>query len=739
MTTFARSRTALLLTTSVMALAACAAPQRRDARDATATASGPAAMAYPATRRGEVVDVHHGERVPDPYRWLEELDSPGTRAWIAAQNALTQRYLADAPKRDAIKQRLTRLWNFERYADDRGGIVPVEAGGRVFYSKNDGLQNQYVVYVQDGIDGAPRVLLDPNGLSTDGTVALSSVEPSRDGRHIAYSVADAGSDWIEWRVRDVDSGQDLADRVKWSKFSGASWAADGSGFYYSGYDAPNEASRLKDVNKFQKVFFHALGSSGPDPVVYERRDQPDWGFAANVSDDGRFLIISVSLGTDERNLVFVRELRDSDSPVLESQPFLDLVGEFRAAYQYIGNEGSEFYFVTDDAAERYRVIAIDVQKPERKAWRTVVAEDAKATLRSAEFLSGRFVAHYLRDARSELVVFDRSGARLGEVALPGLGTVVPASVGAGDNSMYFSFIGFTAPPTLYRLDPVARTAALFRQPTLSFDPARYETRQVFYPSRDGTRVPMFITARKDVALDGQNPTILYGYGGFNVPVTPFFSANTMAWLEMGGVFASANLRGGAEYGRSWHEAGMKTHKQNVFDDYATAAQYLAREKWTRPDRLAISGRSNGGLLVAAAMLQHPELYGAALPQVGVLDMLRFREFTIGWAWESDYGSVKDADEYRALRAYSPLHNIRSGVAYPPTLVLTGDHDDRVYPAHSFKFTAELQHAYRGPNPMLTRIETRAGHGAGKPTTKVIEEWADIFAFLAKTLAFDPAL
>lgn len=718
-----------LSTLFAASLVACGATSPHETEDTPPRVG----LTYPAATRGAVVDTHHGDLVPDPYRWLEELDASDTRAWIAAQNTLTQNYLTNAPKRNAIKQRLTDLWNFERYADDRGGIVPIEAGGHIFYSKNDGLQNQYVVYLQAGVEGTPRVLLDPNTLSTDGTVALSAVEPSRDGKFIAYSVADAGSDWVEWRVRDVATSADLPDRVKWSKFSGATWAADGSGFYYSGYDAPNAASQLKDVNKFQKLFFHALGSRTPDPVVFERRDQPDWGFASNLSDDGRYLVISVSLGTDERNLVLLKDLRDPARPVLE------IVADFRAAYQFIGNDGPEFFFVTDDAAERYRVVAVDLRKPGRGEWRTVIAEDPVATLRGADFLAGRFVAHSLRDARSELKVFDRAGKLLGEVPLPGPGTVVPASAGSNDAALFFSFFGFTTPPTLYRLEPVSRTAAVFKQPTLSFDPARYETRQVFYPSGDGTRVPMFIVARRDAKQDGSNPTILYGYGGFNVPVTPAFSANTLAWLEMGGVYASANLRGGAEYGRAWHEAGMKTRKQNVFDDFAAAAGYLAREKWTRAERLAISGRSNGGLLVAATMLQHPELFGAALPQVGVLDMLRFREFTIGWAWESDYGSVKDADEYRALRAYSPLHNIKSGIAYPPTLVLTGDHDDRVYPAHSFKFTAALQHAYRGPNPMLTRIETRAGHGAGKPTTKVIEEWADIYAFLAKTLDFEPAL
>lgn len=698
----------------------------------TSSVSPAAQLTYPQAERGDVVAMHHGDAVPDPYRWLEELDSPQTREWIAAQNALTESYLADAPRRSAIRERLEQLWNYERYADDRGGLVPVSAGGRLFFSKNDGLQNQYVVYVQEGENTAPRALLDPNLLSEDGTVALGAVVPSRDGRMIAYSVSDAGSDWVEWRVRDVDSGVDRADRVRWSKFSTASWAADGSGFFYSGYDAPGEDPALKAVNKFQKLYFHALGSQAPDAVVFESREQPDWGFSGEVSDDGRYLVIAVSLGTDERNQIILRDLqRPASAPVA-------LVGEFRAAFEYIGNEGSRFFFVTDDDAERYRVVSFDLARP-RVGAQTIVAEDPVATLRGADWVGGRFVTHSLRDARSELAVFDRSGGSLGKIEMPGLGTAVLAHAGAEDQSMYLSFIGFTAPPSLYRLDPVKRQLTLFRKPELAFDPERYETRQEFYASRDGTKIPMFIVARRNAPRDGSNPTILYGYGGFNVPVTPAFSANNIAWLEMGGVYASANLRGGAEYGRAWHEAGMTLRKQNVFDDYAAAAEYLARERWTRPDRLALSGRSNGGLLVAATMLQHPELIGAAIPQVGVLDMLRFREFTIGWAWESDYGRVSEPAEYRALRAYSPLHNIRDGVAYPPTLVLTGDHDDRVYPAHSFKFTAELQHTYHGPNPMLTRIETRAGHGAGKPTTKVIEEWADVYAFLAKALRFEPDL
>ncbi len=733
---FAFRATLTLATLGVAAvLAAChSSAPGRDIGPATMSSDvRPAtALNYPQAARGDVVAMHHGDTVPDPYRWLEELDSPQTRAWIAAENALTESFLQDAPRRAAIRERLEQLWDYERYADDRGGLVPVSAGGRLFYSKNDGLQNQYVVYVQEGENAPPRALLDPNQLSEDGTVALGSVVPSRDGKLIAYSVADAGSDWVEWRVRDVDSGIDRADRVRWSKFSTASWLADGSGFFYSGYDAPGADPALKAVNKFQKLYFHALGSAGPDPVVFEQRDQPDWGFSGEVSDDGRYLVIAVSLGTDERNQILIRDLEHPRvAPVA-------LVGSFRAAFEYIGNEGSNFFFVTDEDAERYRVVSFDLSLP-RSGAQAVIVEDPVATLRGADFVGGRFVTHSLRDARSELAVFDRMGGALGKIEMPGLGTAVLAHAGAEDKALYLSFIGFTAPPSLYRLDPGKRQLTLFRKPELAFDPDRYETRQEFYTSRDGTRIPIFIVARRDAPRDGSNPTILYGYGGFNVPVTPAFSANNIAWLEMGGVYASANLRGGAEYGRAWHEAGMTLRKQNVFDDYAAAAQYLARERWTRPDRLALSGRSNGGLLVAATMLQHPELIGAAIPQVGVLDMLRFREFTIGWAWESDYGRVSDPAEYRALRAYSPLHNIRPGIAYPPTLVLTGDHDDRVYPAHSFKFTAELQHTYRGPNPMLTRIETRAGHGAGKPTSKVIEEWSDVYAFLAKTLRFDPDL
>lgn len=705
-------------------LAGCSEPDAPPAVS-QADANGKArAFDYPAAKMVDQADDYFDQRIFDPYRWMEDLDSPELAQWIGAQNELTQRFIADAPGRERIKARLTELWNYERYG------VPQVRGGRYFYTRNDGLQNQAPVYWQSALDAEPTLLLDPNTLSADGTVSLADWQASDDGKRLAYALSDGGSDWRTIKVRDVDSGQDLADEIRWAKFTSIAWQRDGSGFYYSRYDAPQGENELKAVNKFQKLYFHRIGTpQDQDVLVYERPDQPDWGFQAEVSDDGHFLVVSVSKGTDERNLLFARDLRKADAPMQE------IVAEFSAAYDFIGAADGLLFVRTDDGAERYRIIAIDPGKPAKADWREVVPQ-AEATLLSANVVGGQIVANRLRDASSEVTAYDLEGKRLRTIALPGLGTANGFGGGAAATETFFAFASFTTPGTILRYEPKSGKVTPFREPKVSFDPAAYETRQVFYPSKDGTKIPMFITAKRGVALDGNNPTLLYGYGGFNIPVPPSFSANTIAWLEMGGVYASANLRGGGEYGRAWHEAGMKTKRQNVFDDFAAAAEYLIAEKWTQPKRLAISGRSNGGLLVAATMLQRPELFGAALPAVGVLDMLRFREFTIGWAWESDYGTVKDEAEFRAMLAYSPLHNIRPKVEYPATLVTTADRDDRVFPAHSFKFAAALQAAYTGERPMLIRVETRAGHGAGKPTSKIIEERADEYAFLVKTLGME---
>ncbi len=676
---------------------------------------------YPAARTVEQSDDFHGTQVPDPYRWMEDLDAPELKTWIDAENALVAQYLADAPGRKQIKQRLTALYDFERYG------VPEVHGGRYFYARNDGLQNQSPWYWQQGLDGEARPLIDPNTLSADGTVALSETGISEDGRLFAYSLSDGGSDWRTIRVRDVDSGRDLDDRIEWAKFTGITWAKDSSGFYYSRYAAPGDENQLKAVNKFQQIHFHRIGTAqAEDRLVYERKDQPDWGFGASLSDDGRYLVITVSQGTDERNRLFYQDLGKPGSAVVE------LVPELSAAYDFIGSAGATLFVRSDDGAERYRVLAIDLDRPARADWREAVAE-AKGTLTGVALVNQQFIAHYLEDAHSVVRVIALDGKLVREIELPGIGTANGFRGESSDTETFFAYASFTTPGTIYRYDARTGSSSVFRAPQVAFDSGQYETSQRFYQSKDGTQVPIFITARKGLVPDGSHPTLLYGYGGFNIPVTPQFQPATAAWLDLGGVYAVANLRGGGEYGRAWHEAGMKQNKQNVFDDFAAAAEFLIAEKITRPQKLAISGRSNGGLLVGATLLQRPELFGAALPAVGVLDMLRFREFTIGWAWESDYGTVKDAAEFAALYAYSPLHNIKPGVDYPPTLITTADHDDRVFPAHSFKFAAAMQAANPDGQPVLIRVETRAGHGAGKPTTKIIEETADIFAFLAKTL------
>jgi prolyl oligopeptidase len=716
---------------AALSAAALVAACSQDAAPPAATTPSPAAkLAYPAAKTVEQVDDFHGTKVADPYRWMEDLDSPELATWIAAQNELVAKYLADTP-RDRIKARLTELWNHERF-----GVRPspsqleIEAfieGGRYFYTRNDGLQNQSPWYWQDGADGEAKMFLDPNTLSADGTVALAEYAASHDGKRFAYSISDGGSDWRTIRVRDVESGTDLDDEVKWAKFTGIEWSKSGDGFYYARYDEPKGENELKALNKFQKLYFHELGTpQSEDTLVYERKDQPDWGFGADVSADGKYLVISVSLGTDERNLLFYKDLGKPGAKVVELLP------ELEATYDFIGSDGNTFYVRTDQGAERYRVVAIDLARPHKQDWRDVVPQ-SDATLEDASIVNRQVVASWLKDAHSVVTVHTLDGEPVREIALPGLGTVDGLHGGMDDKETLFAFSSYTAPATLYRLDAESGEATVFRQPKVAFDASPYETTQQFFTSKDGTKVPMFVTARKGIVKDGSHPTLLFGYGGFNVSYTPLFQPTTAAWLEMGGVYAVVNLRGGGEYGKAWHEAGMKTKKQNVFDDFAAAAEYLVAEKYTRPDKLAITGRSNGGLLVGATMLQRPELFGAAVPQVGVMDMLRFREFTIGWAWESDYGSVKDPAEFAALYAYSPLHNIEKGKRYPATLVTTADRDDRVFPAHSFKFAAALQAAYEGDEPMLIRVDTRAGHGSGKPTGKLIEEWADIFAFLAKTL------
>ena len=687
---------------------------------------GGAAPSYPLSKKTDQQDSYHGTTVADPYRWLEDANSADTRQWIDAQNQVTQAYLGRITERAGIKARLTRLWNYERYS------VPFKEGGRYFYTRNDGLQNQAVLYTLDKLDAAPRLLLDPNTLAADGTVALAGMAVSPDGKLLAYGTAASGSDWNEWKVRDIATGKDLDDHLKWIKFSRTAWTKDGKGFFYSRYDEPKEATKLADINYFQKLYFHRIGTpQSSDVLVYDRPDQKEWGFRAQVSDDGRYLIVTATKGTAHKYRIFYKDLSRPDAPVTA------LIDGFEAAYDFIDNDGPVFLFRTDNGAPRKRIVAIDTRRPAQANWKEIVPEAAQ-TMVSAQVLNRQLVVGYLADARSLVKVFDLNGKSIRDIGLPGIGSVSGFGGKRGDTETFYAYTSFTTPGTIYRYDLKTGKSRVYRQPKVDFDPAAYETRQQFFTSRDGTRVPMFIVARKGLKLDGNNPTYLYGYGGFNISLTPSFSPANLAWLEMGGVYVMANLRGGGEYGETWHEAGTKLRKQNVFDDFIGAAEWLIANKIATPAKLAIGGGSNGGLLVGAAMTQRPELFGAAIPQVGVMDMLRFHKFTIGWAWTSDYGSSDNADEFLALLKYSPLHNLKPGGCYPATLITTADHDDRVVPAHSFKFAATAQAAQAGVAPILIRIDTKAGHGAGKPTAKQIEEVTDRWSFLSQALGMNAA-
>ncbi|NOT60472.1 MAG: S9 family peptidase [Acidobacteria bacterium] len=679
---------------------------------------------YPKAERGTQVDDYHGTKVADPYRWLENPDSPESRAWIEAQNRLTFGLLEQIPERAHIKERLTKLWNYEKYG------VPFKEGGKYFFTKNDGLQNQSVLYVSDALNGQPRVLLDPNTLSNDGTVALAGYAVSRDGKHLAYGLAASGSDWNEWKVHDIATGKDTSDHLKWVKFSGAAWSKDGQGFFYSRYDEPNEKTKLEDVNYFQKLYYHVLGTpQSADRLVYERKDQKEWGFSGDVSEDGQYLVINVWQGTDPRNRFFYQDLSQKDTGA--DSKVVELLPNLEAAYNFIGNDGTRFYFRTDRHAARGRVIVLDISRPNGSRDFPEVIPQAAETLESVSLVGNQFIASYLKDAQAQIKVFDLTGKFVREIKLPSIGTAMGFGGKRADGETFYAFTSFTTPTTIYRYDVKKDVSKIHRQPQVTFRPSDYETKQVFYQSKDGTRVPLFITHKKGVKLDGNNPTLLYGYGGFSISLTPAFSIRNLVWMEMGGIYAQANLRGGAEYGEDWHLAGTKAKKQNVFDDFMAAAEWLIANKYTSTSKLAIQGGSNGGLLVGACLAQRPDLFGAALPAVGVMDMLRFHKFTIGWAWTSDYGSSENAEEFKTLYAYSPLHNLKAGVKYPPTFITTADHDDRVVPAHSFKFAATLQAAQAGEAPTLIRIETKAGHGAGKPTAKVIEEIADEWGFLVK--------
>jgi prolyl oligopeptidase len=688
----------------------------------TASADEPA-LKYPTTKRVDQTDDYHGTKVADPYRWLETdvRNSKEVADWVAAQNRVTFGYLHAIPEREGIKRRLTDLWNYEKYS------APHKVANRYYvFSKNDGLQNQFVLYVQDSLDAKPRVLLDPNKWSKDGTVALAGAAFSDDGKYLAYGVSEAGSDWTVWRTLNVDTGKPLDDEVKWIKYTGASWTVDGRGFFYSRFPEPTKGEKFQSLTLNQQLYYHRLGTpQSEDVLVYRRPDQPKWGVTGSVTDDGRYLVISLGDGTTSRkNRVLYKDL---------TEPYglpVELIDDFESVNSFIDNDGPLFYFKTDRGAPRGQVVAIDTRKPQH--WKEIIPQ-SEATLQGVNLVGNLLVANYLKDARTQIKMFTADGRPVRELELPGLGTAGGFAGRRSDTETFYDFTSFTMPTRIYRYDLITGKSELFRDARVKFSPDDYEVKQVFYNSADGTKVPMFISHKKGVTLDGNNPTLLYGYGGFNISQKPAFSISRLAWMEMGGVFALANIRGGGEYGRDWHRAATKLNRPKAYEDFIAAAEWLIDNKYTRPDKLAIQGRSNGGLLVGAVMCKRPDLFGAALPAVGVMDMLRFHKFTAGRAWTDDYGSSDNPDEFKVLMSYSPYHNLKPGARYPATLVTTADTDDRVVPSHSFKFAARLQETHKGAPPVLIRIETRAGHGAGRPTIMEIEEVADLWAFLVRNL------
>ncbi|WP_297626694.1 prolyl oligopeptidase family serine peptidase [uncultured Rikenella sp.] len=669
---------------------------------------------YPETRKDTtVVDDYHGTQVADPYRWLEDDRSTETAAWVAAQNAVTQDYLAQIPYREQIKQRLTELYDYPKEG------TPFRVGEYYFFYKNDGLQNQSVLYYQKGLDGTPEVFLDPNTLSKDGTVALNTVTFSKDDRYAAYSVSRSGSDWVDIYVMEVATRKQLADKIEWVKFSGASWG-DG-GFYYSRYDAPAEgASAYSAKNEFQKVYFHKLGTSqAEDRLIYEDKTHPLRYFSGFVSDDFRWLFIVGSEGTSGNEILY-------KNLTVPNASFKTLFKGFANDYSIVDCIGNTAYVLTNAEAPNFRLVSVDLNAAVPVA--TDVIPESENLLEWATTAGGAIFAGYLKDASSRVYQYGFDGALVREIALPGIGTAGGFSGEAEDTEVFYGFSSFNVPPTSYRYTIADGTSTLYHETKVNFDVSAFTVEQVFYPSKDGTRVPMFLVYKKGLKRDGSNPVYLYAYGGFNISRTPGFSASNILLLEQGGIYALANIRGGGEYGEAWHRAGMLEKKQNVFDDFIAAAEYLIAEKYTSPQKLAIAGGSNGGLLIGACLTQRPDLYCATFPMVGVLDMLRYHRFTIGWGWVVEYGSADNAADFPYLYKYSPLHNIKRGTCYPPTMIMTADHDDRVVPAHSFKFGATLQAAQGCENPILLRVESDAGHGAGKPISKSIQEQADIWSF-----------
>lgn len=682
-----------------------------------------AQLKYPHPKKGDMKDDYFGKVVPDPYRWMEDDNAPEVKEWVEQENKITFSYLEKIPFREKIKSRLEKLYNYPRYS------TPFKGGDKYYFYKNDGLQNQSVLYQQDDLNSEPKLFLDPNKLSDDGTVSLTSTAFSKDGKYFAYGTASGGSDWNEFYVMDVATKKNLSDHLKWIKFSGISWAGDG--FFYGRMPEPSEGKELTSANEYQKIYYHKIGTpQSDDKFIYGDDQNPKMTFYAQTTEDERFLLIYASQGTSN-NALYAKDLSKPGSPILP------IVTNFDNNYSVVDNNGNDLLIMTDKGASKYRLVSVDPEQPEENNWKTVLPE-SNNVLQSVGIVGGKLLAIYMQDASSHAYQYELDGSNREEINLPSIGTVGGFSGKKDENTAFYTFTSFTYPPTIYEYDVETRMSKLFRKTDLDFNFDDYSTEQVFYKSKDGTKIPMFIVYKKGLKKDGTNPTYLYAYGGFNISLNPSFSASRLILLENGGIFAMPNLRGGGEYGEEWHKAGTKLNKQNVFDDFIYAAKYLIKEKYTSPKYLAVAGGSNGGLLIGAVCNQAPDLYRVAFPAVGVMDMLRFQKFTIGWAWVSDYGSSEDSKEmFEALYKYSPLHNIKSGLNYPAMMITTADHDDRVVPAHSFKYTATLQEKYNGKNPILIRIETRAGHGAGKPISKILEEQADMWSFMFYNMGFTP--
>ncbi len=672
-------------------------------------------ITYPEAKKVDTVDVYFGMEVPDPYRWLEDDNSAETAEWVHVQDSITTAYLAGIPFRDALEKRMTGLWNYPKYQ------VPFKEGDRYFYFKNDGLQNQSVLYMQDNLDASPEVLLDPNKFSDDGTIALASMGISKDGKMLAYGISRSGSDWNEICVLDVETREVLQDTVRWVKFSGIAWK--GNGFYYSAYEAPEKGDEYSDKNEYHKVYYHEIGTpQSADRLVFENRGYPLRTFAAQVTDDQRYLVVYESESTSG-NALFIRDLSKKNAD------FVQLAEGFDNEYRIVDNLGEKLLMQTNHEAPKWKVVLVDPGNLERENWKTIIPEKDEV-LQGVALAGGKLFAQYMKDAASKAYIYENNGEYVAEMDLPGIGTMFSFNGKKDENLAFYGFTSFTFPSTIYTYDMEKNVSEVYKESEIDFNADDYETEQIFFKSKDSAKVPMFLVHKKGIEKNAKNPVLLYGYGGFNVSLTPSFSVTRLTYLEQGGIYAMVNLRGGGEYGEAWHKAGMKMNKQNVFDDFIAAAEYLIDKKYTNPEKIAIMGGSNGGLLVGAVMTQRPDLFEVAIPIVGVMDMLRYQHFTIGWAWASDYGTSEESKEmFEYLYAYSPLHNIKAGVEYPATMAVTADHDDRVVPAHTFKFMATLQEKGGGDEPYLVRIETKAGHGAGKPTSKIIEEYTDIFSFI----------